>query len=252
MNGTIVSLQSIREELNLCWRLIEHREEDKKILVLFGVNPEIIEMIPLGQLVYEQRDKKQVQNELGLKRSLVLGSYGFLLPHKGILENIKALEFIRKQYPDVLYMPCCALHESPESRSYYDTCMQYVKNQNLEENVVFITDFLELEESMVLLQACDILLMNYLPTGESASGAVRFCAAAQRPLITTQQEIFNEFKDCTMQIPEAKPEKIAEMVCAAVQQDCSSMMQRMRKHIEETSWDTVAERFDRLYRGERL
>lgn len=252
VNGAIVSLQSIREELNLCWRLIVHQEEDKKILVSFGVDPEIIEMIPLGQLVYEQRDKKQVQNELGLKRSLVLGSYGFLLPHKGILENIKALEFIRKQYPDVLYMPCCALHESPESRSYYDTCMQYVKNQNLEENVVFITDFLELEESMVLLQACDILLMNYLPTGESASGAVRFCAAAQRPLITTQQEIFNEFKDCTMQIPEAKPEKIAEMVCAAVQQDCSSMMQRMRKRMEETSWDTVAERFDRLYKGEKL
>lgn len=248
VNGTIVSLRSIRDALNLCWRLVVHQSEDKKVLISFGINPDIIEIIPLGQIVYDKRDKKQVQNELGLKRSLVLGSYGFLLPHKGILENIKAVELIRKQYPDVLYIPCCALHDSPESRNYYDTCAQYVNKHGLAQNVVFVTDFLELEESMVLLQACDVLLMNYLPTGESASGAVRFCVAAQRPLITTQQAIFDEFKDCTMQITEVNPGKIAEMVYTVLQQDCRDMMQRMREYVEKSNWESVAGKFDRLYR----
>lgn len=248
VNGTVVSLRSIRDALNLCWRLVVHQSEDKKILISFGINPDIIEIIPLGQIVYDKRDKEQVQNELGLKRSLVLGSYGFLLPHKGILENIKAVELIRKQYPDVLYIPCCALHDSPESKNYYDTCAQYVNKHGLAQNVVFVTDFLELEESMVLLQACDVLLMSYLPTGESASGAVRFCVAAQRPLITTQQAIFDEFRDCTMQIAEVNPGKIAEMVYTVVQQDCRDMMQRMREHVEKTNWDVVAMRVDQVYR----
>lgn len=248
VGGKIVSLASIRDALNQCYKLVVHQDRDRETLEQFGVWADKIQVIALGQISYEQRDQAEVSKQLDLNRSLILGSYGFLLPHKGILENIKALPELKKNYPDVLYIVCCAMHEAQESRNYYETCQAYVKKHNLESNVVFVTDFLPLEESMVLLQACHVLLMTYLPTEESASGAVRFCVAAQRPLITSKQKIFDEFKDCTLQIERVTPQNIAQAILKVLSTDQSQVLQRMKEHIKATSWESVAEKFDALYR----
>ena len=248
VGGKIVSLASIRDALNQCYKLVVHQDEDQETLEQFGVQPDKIQVIPHGQISYEQREQAVVSKQLDLNRSLILGSYGFLLPHKGILENIKALLEIKKNYPDVLYIVCCAMHEAQESRNYYETCQAYVKKHHLESNVVFVTDFLPLEESMVLLQACHVLLMTYLPTEESASGAVRFCVAAQRPLITSKQKIFDEFKDCTLQVEQVTPQNIAQAVSKVLSTDQSQVLKRMKEHSEATSWESVAEKFDTLYR----
>ena len=101
---------------------------------------------------------------------------------------------------------------------------------------------------MVLLQACHVLLMTYLPTEESASGAVRFCVAAQRPLITSKQKIFDEFKDCTLQVEQVTPQNIAQAVSKVLSTDQSQVLKRMKEHSEATSWESVAEKFDTLYR----
>ena len=248
VGGKIVSLASIRDALNQCYKLVVHQDEDRDTLEQFGVQLDKIQVIPHGQISYEQREQTEVSKQLELKRSLILGSYGFMLPHKGILENIQALPEIKKKYPDVLYIVCCAMHEAQESRNYYETCQAFVKKHGLEPNVVFVTDFLPLEESMVLLQACHVLLMTYLPTEESASGAVRFCVAAQRPLITSKQKIFEEFKDCTLQVEQVTPRNIAEAVFKVLCTDQTQVLKRMKEHSEATSWESVAEKFDVLYR----
>ena len=248
VGGKRASLSSIRGSLNRCFRLIVHQKDDYERLLQMGIEPERIQIIPLGQITYESREQSDVCKRLGLKRSLILGSYGFLLPHKGILENLKALLEVKKIYPDVLYIVCCALHEAQESKDYYRICCEYVKRNNLEGNVVFEIDYLPPEESMVLLQACNVLLMTYLPTRESASGAIRFCMAAQRPLITSQQKIFDEVRDCTMQINQLTPKNIATAIHQTVSSDQDQMLRRMKAHIAATSWDTVAEKFDTLYR----
>ena len=239
--GKIVSLKNIKNQLNLCYKLIVHQNEDKDILINMGINPLIINIIPHGQIVYPERTKEYILDKIKIKRSLILGSYGFLLPNKGIKENIESLVIIKKQYPDVLYIITCALHECIESKDYYEECKKEVNKHNLNKNVIFITEFLPNDESIVLLQACDILLMTYNPSNESASGAVRFCIAALRPIITTKQDIFKEFSDCTYQIDTSDANKITDAVIEIVnnKEKTDYLVNNVKEKIRETNWERV-------------
>ncbi|MZK53462.1 glycosyltransferase family 4 protein [Clostridium beijerinckii] len=246
INGKKVSLGNITDSLNKAVNIV-HQEQDKILLESFGVDSDNIKVIPHGQIQYEARGKEEVRKKLGISRSLVLGSYGFILPQKGIKENILAIKKLKETYPDVLYLLSCALHENNVSKEYYLECKKLVEENDLEENVVFVTDFLPNDEAMALLQACDILLMTYLPTNESASGAIRFCLAALRPIITTKQPIFDEFKDCVYQIHKNIVSEVAEAVQQLKDTDNSSIIENMKKQIDNTSWTNVAKIYRNLY-----
>ena len=178
----------------------------------------------------------------------MVSSYGFLLPHKGIKETIQGVAILKEKYPSILYRPVCALHESRESAEYYSECLDEVKRLGLSRNVEMVTDFLENEKSMQLLQASDVMVMAYHPSMESASGAVRFCLAALRPTITTDQFIFKEFSDCTYQIAESDPRKIADAIdYMLTSQEAEKLVANTKRYIKENSWYETGQKFYGLY-----
>lgn len=240
INNSKVSLKQIKASLNKVKNIV-HQQDDGELLKSFGIDEQNISLIPLGQIKYEERNKEEILQNLNINRSLILGSYGFLLPQKGIKENILAIKKLKEKYPDVLYILACAIHENPVSKDYYLECKKVVENNKLEENVVFITEFLPNDESMVLLQACDILLMTYLPTKESASGAIRFCIASLRPIITTKQDIFKEFEECVYQIEGNNINEIVNSINKLVdKEENNELVIKMKQRIEKTSWVTVS------------
>jgi len=242
-----ISLKQIKSSLNKVKNIV-HQQEDAILLESFGIEKKNISITPLGQIKYTERDKKEILKKIGINRSLILGSYGFILPQKGIKENILAIKKLKEKYPDVLYILACAIHENPMSEEYYLECKKKVKENDLEENVVFVTEFLPNDESMVLLQACDILLMTYLPTNESASGAIRFCVASLRPIITTKQDIFKEFKECVYQIESNNIQEIVTAIEALNDNsDKEFLIKKMKEQIEKTSWENVGEKYYDLY-----
>lgn len=243
-----VSLSSIAASLNKCKALIVHQQEDVKTFLDDGVLAEKIKLIPLGQVVYPDEPVETARGKMGLHGSPVIGSYGFLLPHKGIKEDIEAIALLRKKYPNILYLVVCALHDSPASAQYYQDCKKLAEKLGLTDNVKFVTDYLENEASMEYLHCCDLFLMTYLPSEESASGAVRFCVAARRPLVTTKQKIFDEFSDCSYQVEKNKPELVADAVEKMLDESISRpYVQIMEKRIQETSWDVVCKKINELY-----
>lgn len=144
----------------------------------------------------------------------------------------------------------CTLHESRESTEYFSECLDEVKRLGLAQNVELVTDFLENDESMWLLQACDVMVMAYHPSMESASGAVRFCLAAQRPTITTDQLLFKEFSDCTYQIGETDPGKIADAIEHVLSGgEAETLLENTKRYIKKNSWYETGRRFYRLYCG---
>jgi len=170
------------------------------------------------------------------------------LPHKGIKEVIQATALIKKEIPDVLYMPVCALHPASESYELLKECREEIERSGLKENVKMITDYLSNDESMKYLQACDVVVMPYKPTQESASGAVRFCLAAQKPLVTSSQHIFDEFSNYAVRIKDVNPEEIACGIKEALQAETAKkLVQKAREYIEKTSWHKTAEKFYDLY-----
>lgn len=244
-----ISLSTIKNELNMCTKLIVHQEKDCDVLVSMGINRDLINLIPLGQIQYAYITPSVQRANMGIESNHVIGSYGFLLPHKGIKEVIQAISVLKKTYSDILYLAVCALHDAPQSHEYLDECREEIKKLGLEKNVRLITDYLENSQSMKYLQACDMLIMPYKPTKESASGAIRFCMAARRPIITTNQPIFDEFKECVYQIEDTDASLIAKAVTDYMDADSVDKLNHIETYIQETSWYATAQKFYELYQN---
>lgn len=251
INGQVVSLRDIAEQLNLCAALIVHQEKDKELLCSYGIEGKIIHVINHGQVVYPEISAKIAQKQQNISSGPIIGSYGFFLSHKGIKEVIQAVAILKDEFPRILYTPVCALYEGNVSVEYYNECVAEVERLGVQDNVKFITDFLPNAESMAHLQACDVLLMPYKPTKESASGAIRFCMAVNRPIITTRQPIFDEFKECTYQIEAAEKELIADAVKTLINDKTAAdaYVEAINQYVKKTSWYATADKIYNLYRG---
>lgn len=250
VGGKIVSLKSIAKQLNKCAALIVHQESDQVILESYGISPSIIFVVTHGQVVYPEINAKYAKKKKNIASSVVIGSYGFCLPHKGIKEVIEAIAVLREMYPDILYMPVCAMHDDPSSKNYVKECKDTIERLHLEQNVKMITDFLPNDESMAYLQACDMLIMPYKPTTESASGAIRFCLAAQRPIITTRQPIFDEFKDFSFQIESCDVHEIVMGIQNVLDNEEISLasLKKLKTYVSDISWYNTDMKLYNIYR----
>lgn len=243
-------LKKIISLLNKAYQIVVHQQEDIKVLTDVGIERELICVIPLGQTIWKERSINDCKTWLNISSKHVIGSYGFMLPHKGIEKVIEAVAKLKEIYPDILYIVSCALYEADVSKEYLLKCKSLTKSLGVEDHVVFISDFLEPEESAILLQACDALAMVYSPTNESASGAIRFCMSAMRPIITTKQPIFDEYSDCTLQIESNEPELIVNALKELFEDSGKEYLQKVKAKIMETSWSVVGKKYLDLYESE--
>ena len=240
--------RDVIDGLNSAYRIVVHQETDAKVLCEIGIKPDLVSIVPLGQVQYPSRSILEARQIMDIHSKHVVGSYGFLLPHKGIEKTIYAIALLKKKYPDILFVASCAIYDIDESRDYYIRCKETISRLGLEENVLLFTDFLNPKESIILLQSCDIMVMVYDPTTESASGAVRFCIAAKRPIITTHQDIFKEFESCSYQIKSNEPEIIAKAIDKMLQPEASiGYMKKLQEKIDKTSWHNVVKQYLDIY-----
>lgn len=242
--GGVVSFRQIKDDLLRAAAIIVHQEEDRERLESFGIRGNI-RVIPHGNVIYPEVTPEEGRRRLGLSRGPVLGTFGFLMPHKGTKEIIQAVGLLKAQYPDIHFLAPSAIHTNPDSAPYFQECQAEIKRLKLDANVTLIPDFLEVEESLAILQAADITLLPYHYTQESASGAVRFCMAALRPLITTQQPIFKELTPYSHQVAQPTPEALAEAVRHLLHhpEEGVRLVDAARGLLDETSWEAVGAQY---------
>lgn len=242
-NEKIVSLKSIKDALNKTAKIIVHQQIDYDRLIGFGVYPEKITIIPHGQIESAYIPSSIAKEASNITSKHVVASYGFLLPHKGIYELIEATNILKERFDDYLLILNNSIFDCRESREYYQKCKKYIEREHLENNIIFNSTFQSNESALKSLQLADICVLPYNDTGESASGAARFVAAVKRPLITTKQKIFDEFKDCSLQIEHVNKQEISEAIIQLFSSDNSIMVEKLNDHLKETSWHTIGKKF---------
>lgn len=239
--------EQLIKELRLASCYLVHQADDLVKLQKVNLGVDKVKLYSLPQRSFIQRSVSVARQELGIALDCqIVAAYGFLDPHKSIYELIQAIEKLREKYPNILLMAVCAIYSPEVSGEYYEKCLAYVREHHLSENVYIITDFLEPEESVLLLQTADVLCLPYAPSKESASGAARFCVGAGRPLIVTDQPIFAEFKGQSLQIKDNSPQKIASAIENVL------MMEDTSKYIvqddTEKSFHTISRKIYSLYK----
>nr|WP_321451367.1 glycosyltransferase family 4 protein [uncultured Carboxylicivirga sp.] len=133
-------------------------------------------------------DAEKSRKELKLDRKKILMTFGFIGRNKGIETVISALPKVIEKHPNVVYMilgkthPNVIRHSGEEYRIFL---MRLVKKFQLEDHVVFLNDFLNINDLFKYLSATDIYITPYLNEAQITSGTLTYAVGVGAAVIST-------------------------------------------------------------------
>jgi tetratricopeptide (TPR) repeat protein len=168
-----------------------------------------------------------------------------------LTELIHSFALILKAYPAAYLLMINADYPTPESLEYRERCRGLVRLLDIEGRVRLINEFLDIEETLFLLSACDAIVYAYQRTEESASGAVRLGLAAGRPVLVTPLPVFSDLSEIVYQLPGSEPREIAQGILALLDDEGRKpeILQRQRDWVRANSWAAQATRLSSIIQG---
>jgi polysaccharide biosynthesis protein PslF len=163
-------------------------ESIRKLAKKYKYPEENIELIPHGVPDILMEPVERYKEKKGLKKRIILGNINLLSEVKGIEYIIEALQLIKKQIPNVLYLMIGQTHPvvlKEEGEKYRNFLKKKIKELGLEENARFINKYMSLDELVRWLKAIDIYITPYLDPHQSASGALAYAIGAGKACIST-------------------------------------------------------------------
>lgn len=128
------------------------------------------------------------KKEFKLEHKKVLTTFGFIGRNKGIETVIKALPKVVEKHPDVVYMilgkthPNVLRHSGEEYRIYL---MRLVKTLQLDKNVYFLNEYLDVKDLFKYLSATDIYITPYLNEAQITSGTLSYAIGVGAAVVST-------------------------------------------------------------------
>jgi glycosyltransferase involved in cell wall biosynthesis len=189
------SMADIADELRSADAVIVHQESDRRRLDESGV-ADNVHVIPIGTESPVPIDRTAARRRLGIPdHAFVVGTFGFLLPHKGLIPLVRAVAELRSIGVDAWLVATCALHPDPSSAAHRAAVVEEIHRLELDDVVHLATDFLERVDALGRLGAADVLVLPYEETNESASAAIRFVLPLGRAIVTSRLQIFEDVAD---------------------------------------------------------
>jgi glycosyltransferase involved in cell wall biosynthesis len=239
------------EALQTCTRVFVHSIDDVNRLREWGVRDNVV-LATHGVIDRAPLNADGVRSLLGLAGfGPVIGSFGFLLPGKGLTELIHGFALMLRTFPGAYLLMLNADYPIRESREERERCRALIELLELEDRVCLLGDFRDIEETLLLLGACDAIVYPYQQSEESASGAVRLGLAAGRPVVTTPLPVFAELSEIVCQLSGGGPVEIAEGIVALLQDEDrkAEIVRRQRDWVRANSWAAQAARISNIILG---
>jgi glycosyltransferase involved in cell wall biosynthesis len=242
--------ESLLEVSNLDLKIIVHTLEEEALLNDQGIHN--VFHIPLGVLNFPDEEKNDCRERFGISGKPVIGSFGFLRPHKGILEAIEAVSILKEQHPNIKFLGVNALYPSEDSKQYLRTCNELIEELNLHNNVTLFTAFLEMQQIIHYLHATDLLVLPYHDSKEGSSAAANTAISAKRPLIISKSDIFSEIKQLGHIMDNTHPTTIASDIQNLLSRPelLNKMKCKVVNYVNENSYMKIADKYVELILGE--
>lgn len=194
-------------------RILVHNVHDLNLLKSYGLVGNVV-LFPPGAL--RPAIKRQPVRDLPTSAAPLIGTYGFMLPPKGFGVLIEALAGVRAAWPGARLRMVTAEYPAEESAAEIDRCRELAEALGLEEAVEWHTDFLPDEDSLALLNPCDLLVLPHRDTPEAASGAVRVAMASRVPVLVTPVGIFDDIGDAVVRAQGLDAEALAAAIAGCL------------------------------------
>jgi O-antigen biosynthesis alpha-1,2-mannosyltransferase len=201
-------LSLLNEAMRRCHRILVHAVADMNRLKLMGVVDNVT-LFPHGVNVSSRPPQSPRRSLDSRNGEYMVASYGFFLPHKGLLELIEAVHLLRMGGVAVRLKMVNAEYPIETSAELIREASRLVERLGLASCVELQTRFLTDEESLERLSEADLLVFPYQETGESASGAVRYGLSTGVPVAVTPLQIFQDVESAVSVLPGFSPTDIA-------------------------------------------
>ncbi|MCL7929590.1 glycosyltransferase [Halomonas llamarensis] len=227
-------------------RVFVHTLDDLNYLKRIGITDNVTQ-IPQG--VDTTGDPTQAP---GGDQAPRIGSFGFLLPHKGVNTLIEAFAVLRKKQAlpegSILRL-VTSVRDEQSSQEELARCQRTAQRLGVDNHIEWETGFLALEDVQQRLAECNALVLPYQYTQESSSAAVRTAVAACPNILTTPAPIFDEVKDVVWQTRGFDSHDIAAgitRVLNAPETERNTYHQARQEWLDARQWPRLGERYHQL------
>jgi glycosyltransferase involved in cell wall biosynthesis len=149
---------------------------------------EILEVVPHGAPDRPFGRQEEFKARLGLSGRTVLMTFGLLGPGKGLECAIEALPEVVAKHPEVVYRIVGATHPNlvaSEGEAYRERLIALAEELGVADHVLWDNRFLDTEELLDQLEACDIYVTPYLNLQQSTSGTLSYAVALGKAVVST-------------------------------------------------------------------
>jgi glycosyltransferase involved in cell wall biosynthesis len=213
----------------------------------YGAPHEILDVVPHGAPDRPFGRQAEFKARLGLTGRTVLTTFGLLGPGKGLETAIEALPAIVARHPEVIYRIVGASHPNlvaAEGEAYRERLQALAADLGVADHVAWDNRFVDTDELLDQLEACDVYVTPYLNMQQSTSGTLSYAVALGKAVVSTPYLHARELlADGVGQLVEPTAAAIAAAVNALLDepQRLTAMQRRAYARGRETIWPRFAE-----------
>ena len=242
--------------IDLSNKIVVLTNKSQEILIRdYGCRESKTMVIPHGTHMVLLDQKESLKKEFGFSRKTVLSTFGLISENKNIETVLQALPEIIAKHPDVIYLVVGKTHPEVlknEGEKYRNMLIETTKKLQLENNVFFVNEFLELKQLLNYLILSDIYLFSSKDPNQAVSGTFAYamscgCAIFSNPIphaveaLNTGTGILlegfdkpEEFRNAIIKLVENKEERLA-------------MGRNGYALTHETTWENIALKYGCLF-----
>jgi glycosyltransferase involved in cell wall biosynthesis len=221
---------------------------------IYGVDRSKLVLIPHGVHDVPFTERKFHKRKFGVAGDVIL-TFGLLHRTKGIEYMIEAMPAIVSRHPQAKYIVLGATHPrvvAMEGESYRESLKERVRRYGLEKNVLFIPEFLQLNDLLEYLAETDIFVTPYTKLEYITSGALSYAMSAGAAVVSTPYWYAEEM------LADGRGRLVPRFDSAALAREIIDLLddreelRRMRyrayAHTREMIWPRVARAYMELFR----
>lgn len=133
-------------------------------------------------------DPAYYKSKLQLEDRQIILTFGFLSPNKGIENMIKAMFPVVEKHPQALYIVLGITHPAVKQQhgeTYRESLQQLVRENNLQDNVLFVDEFVDDAALDCYLGAADLFVCPYHAEKQITSGVLSNALGKGKAIIST-------------------------------------------------------------------
>lgn len=220
-------------------RIFVHTITDLNVLKALGLVDNVT-LMPHGI--------QKIQRKSSNNNVINIGFFGLLFRHKNLSALIDAFSKFSKTHNSILNI---VSHPKDElSKALFLEYKKQINRLNLDQKVIWNYEFLPIKQVNEILSKCDVIVLPYLNSDESASGALRVAISCCDNVLVTKSQIFDDMRYLCLEIDGFGSSDILNALNNFVEnKNCINKKELINKFIDENSWSKIVFEYVNIFKS---